>query len=304
MHTIRAMAAKSIKLIAPSRFLPGDVLDRAAGLCRANGIEVGVSANCGLRHHQFAGTDEERADALVAEWNEGEADILWCARGGYGSGRLLALVRGRLEKRPKILIGYSDQTYLLAYFARNRLGMAVHGPMAIDVEYDKNGVLDGLFHAVKADDFSSSLRFSPAASRRVLREGRACGAVIVGNLSILTRLLGTPEEPDWTGAILIVEDVDEYAYAIDRMFLHLRDAGVLERIAGLGLGDFTEIKDNEISFGATVDDMALNYLGRRDIPVVAGLPVGHGRENSPVIFGGAGALLASREAITLTVGAP
>ncbi len=274
-----------VEIVSPARYIERDTLSLAVGRATQAGILLAVSPGCHLRAGQFAGGDDQRAYDFTRAWT-GDADTLWAARGGYGTGRLATLLRGRLPALGKSFIGYSDQTYLLAHIARQRLGKAVHGPMPVDLlRPEKRDSVDNLLARVERRDFA--LRWKSDAPDCVLREGAATGHVVVGNLSVLTRLIGTPDEPEWTGAILFVEDVEEYLYALDRMFLHLAQAGILGRIAGLVLGAFTDCKDNETPFGRTVPQIALDHLKGRDIPVAAGAPFGHGAVNEPIVFGAA-----------------
>ena len=239
-----------------------------------------------------------RARMISSGYGNGDADIALCARGGYGAGRILHLIRGQLRSGGPTLVGFSDITYLLSHIAKNKLGKAVHGPLPINLQSpDKIEAFDNLLGCIARDDFS----FSWESQTGCLQEGEASGRAIVGNLSILSHLIGTPDEPDWDGAILFVEDVDEYLYAIDRIFLHLASCGILDRIAGLVLGSFTEIKDHETPFALSIDEMALYHLRGRKIPVASGAPFGHGAHNQPIVFGAMTNMLCSDSGVTIKV---
>ena len=276
------LGSPKVEIISPAKFVERPTLSLAVGRATQAGITVLVSPGCHLRADQFAGPDEQRAYDFIRAWNAG-SDVLWAARGGYGAGRILQAIRGRLVRGAKTFIGYSDQTYLLAHIAKNRLGKAVHGPMPVDLlRPEKQDAVDTLLGRIGNHDFA--FRWE-AEAESLVQKGQASGHSIVGNLSILTRLIGTADEPDWEGAILFVEDVDEYLYSLDRMFLHLAQAGILDRIAGLVLGGFSESKDNDIPFGQTVAQMALTHCRGRKMPIAAGTPFGHGPDNQPIVFG-------------------
>jgi muramoyltetrapeptide carboxypeptidase len=285
------MSKNKVLVLTPARFVTPEIIAKTIDLADNEDIALRFSSFSTIEEDQFAGSDEQRVHDFIREWNDGDADVIWCGRGGYGSGRLLNHLRGKLAKNGKVLIGYSDITYLLALVGKNGIGKAVHGPMPVDLTLNKpNKSVRELFRAIRHNDFSFSLknflRHQDIPSPVVLQKGEAHGKLIVGSLSILTRLIGTPEEPDWTGSILAVEDVDEYLYAVDRMFLHLSAAGVLAKISGLIVGSFTDTKDNEVPFGQTVPEIALGHLKDRNIPVLMGVPFGHGNFNVPLIYKG------------------
>lgn len=278
-HVVR----KRIKVVAPARWIEPGLAARFSALGERHGFSVEISGQCFERHGQLAGPDDRRTAILAEALTDPEADIVWCARGGYGAGRLLGGLRalgqgGGLGGAGGILVGYSDITTLLLGLRVPGLTL-VHGPMPIDL--DGPGREDNLSRLL-TDLAAGRLPAPPAPDRmalRVVRPGVARGPLVAANLSLLTRLLGTPYCPDLDGAILVVEDVDEYLYAIDRMFLHLDHAGVLDRIAGLVVGEFSGTRDEEIPFGDDLEAIVDRFCARLDKPVVTGYPMGHGRLN-------------------------
>ncbi len=286
-----------IEIISPARFIERETISRAVGRATQAGLTLLVAPACHLRDGIFAGSDDQRAYDFIRAWNSG-SETLWCARGGYGAGRILPHVRGRLARGPKVLAGYSDQTYLLAHVAKYKLGKAVHGPMPVDLmAVGKQDAVDTLLARMEHDNFA--FKWTSDEPANMVQAGRAEGRTIVGNLSILTRLIGTLDEPEWDGAILMLEDVEEYLYAVDRMFLHLAEAGVLNRIAGLVLGGFDAMKDNDPPFGLTVPQIALHHLNGRAIPVACGAPFGHGVTNQPIVFGARCTMLCSGDLVRI-----
>lgn len=117
------------------------------------------------------------------------------------------------------------------------------------------------------------------------RDGYAKGPIVPCNLSVLTRLIGTRYEPHWERCILVIEDIGEYYYAIDRMMLHLRQSQLATRISGIVIGDFTETLDNEVPWGKNIPEIVLDHFSAFQIPIAAGLPCGHGEINIPLVIG-------------------
>lgn len=220
----------------------------------------------------FAGSDADRLRMLQNALDDDGVRGIFCARGGYGAMRLLPGLR--LPERPKPLIGFSDITALhLAFQAKG--WRSLHGPVLTQLGRLGDDAVQALFQTLEAPETPSAL------SGRPVREGSAEGVVLGGNLSVLTRLLGTPFMPDMRGAILFIEDVGERPYRLDRMMAHLSLAGVLSSVAGVALGAFTDCDDARFRG----EEVVLDFLKDLGVPVVAGLPVGHGLENMPLPLG-------------------
>jgi muramoyltetrapeptide carboxypeptidase len=295
-----AFVQKRIKVVAPARWIEPELAVRFAALAERYGFAVEVSDQCFERTGQLAGPDERRAAVLAEALADPAVDIVWCARGGYGAGRLLdGLCAAGLDGGGKALVGYSDITTLLLGLRVPGLTL-VHGPMPIDL--DGPGREENLARLL-ADFAAGRLPTPPApdgAGLRVIRPGAARGPLVAANLSLLTRLLGTRHCPDLDGTILVVEDVDEYLYAIDRMFLHLHHADVLNRIAGLAVGEFSGAQDNETPFGDDLEAIVRRFAGCLDKPVVIGYPMGHGRLNFAMPEGVEAELKAGEDGVSLT----
>jgi muramoyltetrapeptide carboxypeptidase len=197
--------------------------------------------------------------------------------------RLLPCLWPRVDRRPasqgsaKLLVGFSDITALHAALqAAGRV--SVHGPVVTQLATQPSTVVERFF-AVLEDGASAP---APVSGTPVVG-GVTEGPVLGGNLSILTRLLGTPWLPDLTGAVLLLEDVSERPYRLDRMWTHLRLAGVFERVVGLALGDFTDCEEPDGDF--TARDVLRSLAGETGLPCVGDLPIGHGAVNVPVALG-------------------
>lgn len=224
-------------------------------------------------HRYLAGDDARRFSELHRALS---SRAIFCARGGYGVMRLL----GRLnpaDVRPAPLVGFSDITALHAAWARAGL-RSLHGPVLTQLGNQPPDVVERLFHLLESTTPPSPL---PAAG--AWGTGSVEGPLLGGNLSVLTRLLGTGWMPPLDGAVLLVEDVGERPYRLDRMWTHLQLAGVLDRIAGIALGDLTgcDEKDGSVT-GLEVLSELIRATGK---PALHGLPIGHGKVNQPVVLG-------------------
>ncbi len=297
-----------IALVAPARFAPEERIAEAAEAIRAAGFTPILPPGLSARHHSFGGTDAHRAHVLNTCFRDPAVRAVWALRGGYGSARLLPLLdAAAFQADPKWVMGFSDITALHAW--ADRLGVAsLHAPVALT----HRGELGEMVAAAGAardiaagaardqrweiGDAAAGAAGDPAASPR------EDGVVVGGNLSVLYSLLGTPYFPDVRGCVLLLEDLDEYLYHLDRMLLAFRLAGIWEQVAGVAVGSFTDIRDNTRAFGQSVD----NPFGRSvqeifedqirpqhpDLPIVWDLPVGHGPVNRPVVLGCGGWILA------------
>ncbi|ADM08864.1 Peptidase U61, LD-carboxypeptidase A [Parvularcula bermudensis HTCC2503] len=292
----------TVRAVAPARWLEPEVLDDFIALAAAQGGRVLTPAALSLRDHQLCGTDEERAAALIAAFDDPEADILWCVRGGYGSARLLPYVHKALATG-KIVIGYSDMTALFVGTGADGPRapfLAVHGPMPVDLLKP-----EGAARLVAAIDMARTARDTgrwPGCDWRGggVRAGQGRGRLIVGNLTVLLSLLGTPYEPQPREPVLLaIEDCGEYHYALDRALVQLAQSRFGKALAGIVLGDFTDLEDNPVPWGEGVAAMAHRHFP--DLPIAHGFPVGHGLENSPFALGAAAQLVVEGEAAHLTI---
>jgi muramoyltetrapeptide carboxypeptidase len=291
------LSGRTIRLVAPARWVEDDILQRFSALATAAGAKVEIAAQCALRDHQLAGPDAARAAALNDALADDSVDIIWCARGGYGAPRLLGTVDFAAAQRNKLLVGYSDIT-ALHLRALGTTITPVHAAMPVDLRGETGAEnLDRAFHLcgeiLASDVAPRAFNLSP------VRMGDGQGALIAGNLHVLATMLGTRFEPNWPDCILCVEDIGEYYYAIDRLFWRLSQSRIAPRVKGIALGDFTDNEDNEIPWGKTVEQIASLHFP--NIPIAAGMPIGHGTENKPLALGAPCTLDVSDEAASLTV---
>lgn len=231
----------------------------------------------------LAGDDQARQDAFLTAWSDQECKAIMCSRGGYGTMRLLSsLPLKELVQNPKLLVGFSDITALHLYFSGPGGLATLHGPVVKSLPLhldDKENSLDHLRQAL----FGLTPAPEPWTGLRCLTPGVARGPVFGGNLSLIAALLGSPYCPSLKGAILIVEDIGEVDYRLDRLFTALRLA-VGDSLAGLVLGDFSDCHGVYVDEEEMQDFLA--SLGKQfSCPVVMGAPIGHASSNRPFPLG-------------------
>jgi muramoyltetrapeptide carboxypeptidase len=201
---------------------------------------------------------------------------VFCARGGYGTLRLLERMDfAMIRENPKILLGYSDVTALLLAVYRKSSLVTFHGPMVRELGTKSRSMWDGLLRLLTGHELA--LRFPEGTC---LRQGKAVGTLIGGNLSLICHLLGTPFLPSLEGRILFVEELGEPLYRLDRMITHLRLSGQLRGLAGFAAGQFQQCGEQE-----RIDSLLMERLGDLGIPLALGLPVGHGSRNVALPIG-------------------
>lgn len=272
-----------IRIVSPAGKLKQERVMPALEWLKEQGYEVELGKHVFSGHFQYAGTDGQRLEDLQEALNDADCNAILCARGGYGTVRIIDKIDfTAFKKYPKWVIGYSDITVL--HRAINNLGIeSIHGampPFFFNKEGNETENIKSLMAVVCGE--KSEYRFR---SKGKVRSASAKGRLIGGNLSILTSLIGTRYDFQSKGKILFIEDIDEYLYHIDRMMIQLKLAGKLDDLAGLVVGDFTEVKDNDDPFGQTVKEIILDAVKGFDYPVCFGLNAGHGDINLALNFG-------------------
>lgn len=239
-------------------------------------LDLVFHEQCFAGDGHFAGTDAERAAAFLEVANDPGYDGMWFGRGGYGSNRILLLVMHRLEPAAgrKRYCGYSDIGFLLAALYARRIGRLAHGPMAVDFGAQGAG----------AAAVSRSLAWL-GRSDAGLEPGLAGRPAAAFNLAILTALVGTPWLPDLTDHVLLLEDVAEPLYRIDRMLFTVAHATQLKGIAGVRLGAINDVQPNDPEWVGTLDEMIRRWCGEMGVPYLGRARVEHGRDNHVVPFG-------------------
>ncbi|WP_428938248.1 S66 peptidase family protein [Fontivita pretiosa] len=282
---------------------------------------VHLHPQCAQQHFIWAGTDQDRAAAFWQYANDPDIDVIWSARGGYGATRILPLLEQLTQTHspppPKLLVGYSDVTVLHEFVRRRWRWHTLHAPMlASNLRALKPEEWHAILGLVRRQRppipwDSTQLRFLTSPPPQPIR-----GELIGGNLSLWTALAGTPWQPDAHGKLLFFEDLSERPYRIDRMVTQIAQARMLDGVAGIILGDFTDCQDENVTVLALPPDQAARARLQADwsaglrvplrpvyspdealkqifgtvgsklgIPVAAGLPVGHGPNFSPLPLG-------------------
>jgi muramoyltetrapeptide carboxypeptidase len=270
--------------VAPAGpLLERDDIHRAAALCRALDYEPIVAPHAGAHYGYFAGADADRLADLNAALRDPTIDAVWCIRGGYGVTRILDGVDFEaLARRPRPVIGYSDITALLAGVNRRAGLVAFHAPTA---RAEMPAFSRRHFSKVLTEDVPAGVLESLPVPSDVLvpqqhRVITICGGIAEGplaggNLTLLQCLIGSPYFPDLDGAVLVLEDVNEDLYRIDRMLAHLRMVGALAGLRGIAIGRFTGLKRHMNDGALGVDEVLAYYCRPLGVPVAYGLPFGH-----------------------------
>ena len=225
----------------------------------------------------FSGTDEERLNELQAMLDDDSINAILCGRGGYGVSRIIDRLNfTRFKKHPKWLIGFSDITVLHAHIYTRYKIASIHAPMAAAFNDGEAGNVytRSLYKAITGKKGNY-----PCTPHLLNRQGVATGELVGGNLSLLTHLVGTASDIDTKNKILFIEDIGELIYSTDRMLQQLLRCGKLDKLAGLVIGGFTDVRDTERPFGKTIDEVLADIVEGYDYPVCHHFPVSHGKEN-------------------------
>jgi muramoyltetrapeptide carboxypeptidase len=267
-----------IGILCPAGYMSLEKAATCVKVLQEWGYEVRIGKTIGgFSQNYFSGTDRERLSELQDMLDDDSVKAILCARGGYGLGRIIDGIHfKKFKKNPKWIIGFSDVTILHAHIHANYQIATLHGPMA-------GAFNDGEFEG----EFVQSLRKTLSGEKikyhcdvhAFNKKGEAIGELVGGNLSLLAHLTGTSSDMKTREKILFLEDVGEYLYNIDRLFYQLKRSGKLNKLAGLIIGGFTEMKDTERPFGKEVYEIIRDITEEYRYPICFGFPVGHMKEN-------------------------
>lgn len=269
-------AGDTIAIVAPGRKIEAEHVEFARHLLQSWGLHVIVAKNFFNESHSYlAGSDDERAEDLQLVLDDTNVKGIICARGGYGTTRIVdRLDFSGFLRQPKWIVGFSDITAL--HLKLLKLGVkSIHATMPILFsKADAKASIDSL----RATLFKGSTRLEAAPSP-FNRLGTGTGIVMGGNLSLVVDSLGTPTEPDFANKILIIEEVDEYRYKMDRMLTQLKRAEKLSTLSGLVVGHLTSMHETDPNFAKHLEEIILNAVRGYNYPVAFGFPVGHENPN-------------------------
>ena len=239
--------------------------------------EIVFHPQCFAAHGHFAGDDDTRARAFLDIANDESYDAVWFARGGYGSCRVVEAVMGRLTEssRRKTYLGYSDAGALLAALYRAGFEAVAHGPVAQDILRDAG-------EAAVGRALAWMIERAPQALEPTVDGATKTAAF---NITVLSQLLGTPLQPDLAGHVLMLEEVGEAMYRIDRSLFHITSNADIRRVAGIMLGRCSAITPNEPDFGMDEEEVARHWCRRSGIPWLGRADIGHDSGNKIVPFG-------------------
>lgn len=273
----------TIGIVCPAGYMPA----KNAAICISTlqqwGFQVKIGKTLGHQHHYFSGTDAERLADLQQMLDDASVKAILCGRGGYGVSRIIDQIDWtRFKKQPKWIIGYSDITVLHAELYTKLKTASLHSPMA--GAFNDGGVETPFVQALKPALLGKAYRY--VADAHALNQlGQANGELVGGNLSLVTHLLGTKSAFKTKGKILFLEDVGEYLYNVDRMFIQLKRTGMLDGLAALIIGGFTEMKDTTTPFGQDILTIIKEQVKAYNYPICFDFPVSHTERNYPLCVG-------------------
>lgn len=278
-------------ILAPEKLEPGDTIGIAApaspfdlrkfkrgiDALESMGFNVYIPEGIFNRNGYLAGTDLQRSSLLNNLFLNKDIKAILCARGGFGSLKILPFLDyENISDNPKAFIGYSDVTAVLSALFKKCGLISFHGPMASELGSASKKTKNAMFSAL-----TSRFDYEIASGKGIcLKPGIASGFLLGGNISTLCHLAGTPYLPDFTGSILFLEERGERAYRIDRMLTHMKMAGCFKGISGLALGSFTGCGSQRM-----INKIVAGLFEEIDIPILAGFPAGHGKENITIPIG-------------------
>src|SRR5690554_1515468 len=270
-----------IHIVAPARFVEREFIEFAIENLTALGFRVALGKNLYKQQNQFAGSDAEKLEDINAAIRNPECRAILCARGGYGSVRIIDRIDlAALKRDPKWIVGYSDITAILNHILADVNIAGIHGTMPVNFEKNTKESIDSLINALTGNENTYT-----APAHKLNRSGIAEGRMMGGNLSMLYSLLGSKTRPNTAGNILFLEDLDEYLYHIDLMMMALKRAGMFENLAGLIVGGMSDMNDNIVPFGKSAEEIIRDEVAEYSFPVCFDFPSGHIHDNRAWIHG-------------------
>lgn len=269
-----------ILICSPAKQIEKPLLDHAKNLLEKEGFQVEFTPHVAGKHHYFSGTIQDRLSDFQLAVNHPSAKAIICSRGGYGVVQLLDLLDWSLFKaKPKWIVGFSDITnFHLELASMNLPGL--HATMPLNYADNSHEAIQSTTQALRGKQYIVS-----APGHEFNQEGKAEASIIGGNLSIVYSLLSKYSLDIWENKILFLEDLGEQLYHIDRMLYALKFSGVLNKIAGIAIGSFTELKDTELGFGKGIDLLLHDHFKGLKVPVGYLFPAGHQDNNQAIMMG-------------------
>jgi muramoyltetrapeptide carboxypeptidase len=271
----------SVYILSTARKITGPEIAAAVQAFESWGLKVITGPTIGKQDHQYAGTDKERLEDFQAALDNPEIRAIICARGGYGTVRIMDDINyDKFMLKPKWIVGFSDVTYLHMHLAGSIGVQTLHSIMPVQFPKSTPEAIETL----RKELFGETNEYV-IPSNALNRTGQASAVLLGGNLSILYSITGTKSGFNTFGKILFLEDIDEYLYHIDRMMMNLKRSGKLDGLAGLIVGSFSDMKDNAIPFGKNAFEIIAEHAAPYNYPVCFGFPAGHQGDNRALVIG-------------------
>lgn len=271
-----------IRIVSPAGRVEGDYLEKTIHSLENLNYRVSLGKYVLDSYHQYAGNDQNRLSDMQNALNDPGVKAIFCARGGYGSIRLIdKLDFNEFIKSPKWLVGFSDLTVFHSCLNGKFNIASIHSPMPVNFDSPYFGSNLGRLKDI-LNGKTEAMNFS---SNPLNREGKATARLVGGNLSILYSLQSTPYELDTRNAILFIEDVGEQLYHLDRMMNNFRLSGKLKYLKGLVAGSFSAMRDKRRPFGKKAEEIVMEYTAGFNYPVIFDFPAGHTDNNAPFVLG-------------------
>lgn len=273
-----------VMLVSPSGPARPERVARGVQLLESWGLRVALAPDVYARHWYFGGTDAQRVAGLHAALRDPAVRGVICTRGGYGTQRIVDdLEMAAVREDPKVVVGFSDITALQLALWRGARLATVHGPGAAWLDERTPEESAESLRTAMMSTSDVVVTADPAEGTFPVRvPGQATGTLLGGNLCLLASSIGTRDFPPLEGAILLLEEVAEPPYKVDRMLTQLRRTGLLHGLAGVALGQFTECADG---WPVSIVEVLAERLGALGVPVLGGLPIGHGHGQRTVPLG-------------------
>ena len=292
-------AGDTVAIVAPSGILKNrdKEIEQAKTLLKSWGLEVVIGNHVFNKDNHFAGSDDERCEDFQKALDNPKISAIWCARGGYGTVRILdKLDYSKFKQNPKWLIGYSDITALHNQM-HNEGVESIHAMMCTSLQ-DDMATIEETVSTFKNAIFGKSLNYTLEGSK-YNKVGNATGKLVGGNLTMLHTMLGSKTSIDVSGKILFIEEIGEYKYHIDRMLQSLKRAGYFDNCKGVIVGDMSKLRKNTTLWGTSVEQLILDALAEYNFPIAFNMPAGHEKDNRAMILGRTVELTVSKDKSTV-----
>ena len=292
-------AGDTVAIVAPSGILKNrtDEIAQAQALLKSWGLHSLIGKHVFSKADHFAGTDDERCEDLQNALDDPKISAIWCARGGYGTVRVLdKLDFSKFKQNPKWVIGYSDITALHNQI-HNEGVESLHAIMCVSLPKDETEI-EASISSFKSTLFGKPLSYSLEGST-YNKTGITTGQLVGGNLTMLHTMLGSKTSIDTSGKILFIEEIGEYKYHIDRMLQSLKRAGYFKNCKGIIVGDMSKMRTNTTLWGTSIEQLILDALTEFNFPITFNMPAGHEPDNRALILGRVIDLTVKKEKTTI-----